>query len=102
MAGVDCSGFVSQCWKSGYYTTSNMGEIADVIAKEHVMPGDAFNLSGSHIRLFVALVSTSTGERFRLIEAANGSGKIGRVIDKNYTASELEPYKAIRYRNITD
>ena len=58
--------------------------------------GDAFNLAGSHIRLFMALVETDTGTRFRVIEAANGEGRIGRVIEQTYTASQLSSYVAIR------
>jgi hypothetical protein len=100
--GVDCSGFVSQCWKSGYYTTSSMSEIADRIDKAKLKQGDAFNLSGSHIRLFMGLVETDTGTRFRVIEAANGEGRIGRVVEQTYTASQLSSYVAIRYKKIVD
>jgi hypothetical protein len=64
--------------------------------------GDAFNLSGSHIRLFMGLVETDTGPRFRVIEAANSEGRIGRVVEQTYTASQLSSYKAIRYKKITD
>jgi hypothetical protein len=100
--GVDCSGFVSQCWKSGYYTTSNMRQIADPIDKSNMKKGDAFNLAGSHIRLFMDVVETPTGSRFRVIEAANGEGRIGRVIEEKYTASQLSRYTAIRYKRIVD
>ncbi len=100
--GVDCSGFVSQCWKSGYYTTSSMGEIATAIDKTKLQPGDAFNRAGSHIRLFMGLVETDTGPRYRVIEAANAEGRIGRVIEEKYTASQLSGYKAIRYKKIVD
>ena len=100
--GVDCSGFVSQCWKSGYYTTSSMGEIATAIDKTKLQPGDAFNRAGSHIRLFMGLVETDTGPRYRVIEAANGEGRIGRVLEEKYTASQLSGYKAIRYKKIVD
>jgi hypothetical protein len=102
VTGVDCSGFVSQCWKSGYYTTSSMSDIANAINKADMKQGDAFNLSGSHIRLFMGLVETDTGPRFRVIEAANSEGRIGRVVEQTYTASQLSSYKAIRYKKITD
>ncbi len=100
--GVDCSGFVSQCWKSGHKTTSSMSEVSAVIDKSKVKPGDAFNLAGSHIRLFMGLVDTDTGPRYRVIEAANGEGRIGRVVEEKYTASQLSSYKAIRYNKIVD
>jgi cell wall-associated NlpC family hydrolase len=100
--GVDCSGFVSQCWKAVYHTTSSMGEISTVISKADLKPGDALNRAGNHIRLFMNLVETDTGPRFRMIEATNAEGRIGRVIEATYTASELSSYKAIRYNKIVD
>jgi hypothetical protein len=100
--GVDCSGFVSQCWKAVYHTTSSMGEISTVISKADLKPGDALNRAGNHIRLFMNLVETDTGPRFRMIEATNAEGRIGRVIEATYTASELSTYKAIRYKRIVD
>jgi hypothetical protein len=48
------------------------------------------------------LVETDTGPRFRMIEATNAEGRIGRVIEASYTASELSTYKAIRYKRIVD
>jgi hypothetical protein len=102
VTGVDCSGFVSQCWKSGYYTTSSMSKISTIISAASLKPGDAFNRAGNHIRLFTGLEETDRGPRFRVIEAANGEGTIGRVIEKTYTASELARYKPIRYRKIVD
>ncbi len=102
VTGVDCSGFVSQCWKSGYYTTSRMSEIAATISAASLKPGDAFNRSGNHIRLFMGLIETDTGPRYRVIEAANAEGRTGRVVEATYTASQLSRYKPIRYKRITD
>jgi len=100
--GVDCSGFVSQCWRMEYHTTSDMGGVSSRVDLAAMKPGDAFNLSGSHIRLFMGLVETDTGPRFRVIEAANSEGRIGRVVEQTYTASQLSSYKPIRYKKITD
>lgn len=101
--GVDCSGFVSQCWKSAYKTTSLMHEIADPISKTSLKAGDALNLPRSHIRLFVEFVPTPSGDKkFRVIEATNGEGAIGRVIEATYSAGSMSSYKAIRYRKIAD
>jgi hypothetical protein len=102
VVGVDCSGLVSQCWKSGYYQTSRMSEIADPIDKRNLKPGDALNLAGSHIRLFLSFLPTSNGTKFKVIEATNSKGSIGRVIENTYTAAQLNSYQAIRYRKITD
>jgi cell wall-associated NlpC family hydrolase len=100
--GVDCSGFVSQCWKSAHKTTSSMSDISDRIDKTKLKQGDAFNKAGSHIRLFMNIVETDTGPRYRVIEAANDLGRTGRVIEATYTASELSSYAAIRYKKIVD
>jgi hypothetical protein len=51
--GYDCSGYVSRCWNtSTKYGTSTIGGISYSISWEELKPGDATNLSGSHIRLF--------------------------------------------------
>jgi hypothetical protein len=50
----------------------------------------------------MGLADTDTGPRFRVIEAANGEGRIGRVIEATYTASQLSGYTAIRYKKIVD
>jgi hypothetical protein len=100
--GVDCSGFVSACWKAVYHTTSSMSEISTVISKATLKPGDALNLAGNHIRLFMNLVDSPNGPLFRVIEAANDEGRTGRVIEATYTASRLSSYKAIRYTKIVD
>jgi cell wall-associated NlpC family hydrolase len=102
VTGVDCSGFVSQCWKSGYYQTSRLGEISTTISKSDLKPGDALNLSNNHVLLFMDLVDTDTGPRFRVIEATNGQGSIGRVIESMYSATKVSGYKAIRYNRIVD
>jgi hypothetical protein len=52
--GVDCSGFVSRCWKTSQkYGTSTLDLISDEIALEAMRPGDVFNDAGSHVILFV-------------------------------------------------
>ena len=102
VTGVDCSGFISQCWKSGYYTTSSMHEIADEIDLSDIKPGDAFNKPGSHIRLFMSTVEGPNGTRYRVIEAANGEGRIGRVVEQTYSVRELRSYSPVRYSRIRD
>jgi hypothetical protein len=102
VTGVDCSGFVSQCWKSGYYTTSRLGEISTTIGKSELKRGDALNVANNHVLLFMGLVETDTGPRFRVIEATNSQGSIGRVIESIYTATSVSSYKAIRYKRIVD
>ena len=55
-AGVDCSGFTSQCW--GYtslaekYSTSTLPYITIEVNYDDLEPGDIFNYAGSHVRIF--------------------------------------------------
>jgi len=52
-AGLDCSGYVSRCWNtSTKYGTSNISNVSHQITYEELLPGDATNNAGSHIRLF--------------------------------------------------
>ncbi len=53
--GVDCSGFVSRCWRlSSKYGTSTLPSISTELANYDAMKtGDIINLAGSHVRMFV-------------------------------------------------
>jgi len=78
-----------------------MLSIADEIDESDLKSGDAFLLSGSRIRLFMGF-EQPTETRIRVIEAANGEGRVGRVLEQTYTASQLSSYTPIRYRRIAD
>jgi len=47
--GVDCSGYVSQCWQSGRYTTSSLHNITYEVDFDEMLPGDVWNKAGSHV-----------------------------------------------------
>jgi hypothetical protein len=51
-AGLDCSGFVSQAWGTGHYTTSNLAETSAQIAQNTMKPGDVFNKAGFHVAMY--------------------------------------------------
>ncbi len=51
-SGLDCSGFVSQCWKSGHHTTSDVDTVSSVIAKNAMLAGDIFNDAGNHMAMY--------------------------------------------------
>jgi MYXO-CTERM domain-containing protein len=51
--GLDCSGFVSQAWQTGHYTTSSLHEISSVIDAGDLVAGDVFNEAGYHVAMFV-------------------------------------------------
>lgn len=51
-SGLDCSGFVSQCWKSGHQTTSSVGNVSSAISQSSMLAGDIFNDAGNHMAMY--------------------------------------------------
>ena len=51
--GLDCSGFVSQVWQTGHYTTSSLHEISSSIDAGSLVAGDVLNEAGYHVAMFV-------------------------------------------------
>lgn len=51
-SGVDCSGFVSQAWKAGHYTTSNVDTVSSAISQSSMLAGDIFNDAGNHMAMY--------------------------------------------------
>ncbi|HQY60260.1 MAG TPA: hypothetical protein PK141_02615 [Polyangiaceae bacterium] len=50
--GLDCSGFVSQAWGVGHFTTSSMAETSGAIAQSAMLAGDVYNKAGYHVAMF--------------------------------------------------
>lgn len=96
--GVDCSGFVSRCWrKSSKYGTSTLPDISYALSGyDDLKTGDIINLAGSHVRLFSKKEENGT---YSFIEAM---GTYWRVMSRNYTASAISSYTPRRYNNILD
>ncbi len=95
VTGVDCSGYVSQCWHtSGKYGTSTISDVSSSIAIGSRLPGDAFNQAGYHITLYSHTLSN--GEPF-IYEAAFFNAATNAIGGWSY----LEGYTPIRYDNIT-
>ncbi|MEZ4226127.1 MAG: MYXO-CTERM sorting domain-containing protein [Polyangiaceae bacterium] len=57
-AGLDCSGFVSQCWQAGHYTTSSVDQISSVIAQNAMLAGDIYNDAGNHMAMHSHLLGS--------------------------------------------
>lgn len=51
-SGLDCSGFVSQAWKTSHHTTSSIPQISTAIGVGEMLPGDVFNMAGYHVAMF--------------------------------------------------
>jgi len=96
VAGVDCSGFVSQVWKTDKrYSTSSFSQVTDEIDVESLAPGDAFNKPGRHIVLFAGF--NEAGEP-TFYEAAGGAAKVRLHSGWSY----LDGYTPIRYKHIRE
>lgn len=99
--GVDCSGYVSRCWKlSSHYATSMMNSTPSLFTKisdwNQFLPADALHKVG-HVRLGV--VRNADGS-FLAVEAA-GSSTGWKVDYRNYTLSNLTDYTLLKYTGIS-
>jgi len=51
VGGTDCSGFASQCFRSGRYSTLSFPQITTEVGWDNLAPGDALLKPGQHIML---------------------------------------------------
>ncbi len=92
--GVDCSGFVSRCWKTSQkYGTSTFSSVSHEISPSQLLPGDAYNDPGSHIRLFVR---RNPDGSVNCVESHGGSW----CVEYTYYSSDPDGYTPIRYDNM--
>jgi hypothetical protein len=96
-AGVDCSGFVSLCWRQKMkFGTATIGKIAPTLQNINIFtdlkPGDALNKPGSHIVMFAAYNPDGT------IDVYEASGSASRVVlSRRNTWVKFRGYVPIRY-----
>ncbi len=92
--GIDCSGFISRCWKlPRSYSTRELPSICKPVADWSLLrPGDIFNTPNAHVRLFAGWAD-DTRTRVVTYEAS------GRVVRFEYDLEELraDGYTAWRY-----
>lgn len=97
VGSVDCSGYASQCFRSGRYTTSSFGNVAATLASWDLLaPGDAINNAGSHIRL-CEKYPTGTGQ-ILVYESTSGGGALWKVTRR--LLSYDNAYAPIRYNYV--
>ena len=98
--GVDCSGFVSVCWKlTVRRATRDLAEDCIPLASyDELLPGDAINRPGRHVVLFKEWVDDKH-ERMRVIEAA-----FVKVREKEHDRAALtkQGFVPMRYRGLSD
>lgn len=99
--GVDCSGYVSRCWKlSSHYATSMMNSNTTLFTKvsdwNQFLPADAIHKVG-HVRLGVA---RNVDGSILAMEAA-GSSTGWKVDYRNYTLANLSDYTLLKYTGMS-
>lgn len=90
--GVDCSGFVSRCWKLSHkYSTRDLPDISQPILFEDLTKGDILNCYNAHVLLvkeFVTVERTIPGKtRIRIYHA---SGIDWKVSEWEYLLKTIE------------
>ncbi len=95
--GIDCSGFVSRCWKlPRSYSTRELPQLCEPVRDlEKLQPGDVFNSYNAHVRLFAGWTD-STHSRVRIYEASD------KVKSQELPLKPMleEGYTAWRYRGM--
>jgi hypothetical protein len=101
--GIDCSGFISRCWKlPRSYSTRELPGLCDPVTDLALLkPGDIFNTHNSHVVLFAGWTNT---ERTELMFYEAGSNPEWRVNLQKAPLSFLldKGFTAWRYRGMKD
>ncbi|MBD63727.1 MAG: hypothetical protein CME62_00845 [Halobacteriovoraceae bacterium] len=97
--GLDCSGFVSFVWQTGYYTTSRMHQITHQIKWSQLKKGDALNKPGDHVILF-----ESYSKDKNYIVGIDSSTSCEGVCKRSFRKYDLERegFKPVRFNSIRD
>jgi len=99
--GIDCSGFVSRCWKlPRKHSTSMLGGISQKLSSTtELKPADILNTAEGHVFLFVRWAD-ETKTRAICYEAAPFSKT--RQSEQNVAELVANGYQPLRYRQMKD
>jgi len=97
--GIDCSGFVSRCWKlPRSYSTRELPALCEPVSDLALLkPGDIFNTHNSHVVLFAGWTNAERTE-LSFYEAAS---KVQLTLSPLSTLLE-KGFTAWRYRGMQD
>ncbi len=97
-AGIDCSGFVSRCWRlQRPYSTRELAALCkELPSEQELRPGDIMLCPGVHVMLFLQWADAEH-TRFRAAEA--GGGLQWNCYEVNYDTAWLreQGYRPYRY-----
>jgi len=101
--GIDCSGFVSRCWRlPRSYSTRELASVSVPLASyDELLPGDILNTYNAHCLIFGGWVDSS---RTRMFAFETGIPPHWKVIaHRPYTDSLItKGFKPFRYRNVVE
>jgi cell wall-associated NlpC family hydrolase len=99
--GIDCSGFVSRCWKlPKKHSTATLASISKRLSSaEELRAGDVMNTANGHVLLFVRWLDADK-KRALFYEAApfSKTRATQRALDELVSGA----YEPLRYRHISD
>lgn len=102
-AGIDCSGFISRCWRlNKSYSTREIPLICEPLPGwDDLRPGDALNVINAHVLLFAGFTDKSKNE---ILVYETGCPPTWKVMKHSIPVPWLKSlgYKPWRYRGIVD
>lgn len=108
-AGIDCSGFVSRCWRLPRpYSTRELAALCTPLnSVDALRPGDIMLHPGDHVMMFLywSDADGNPAEQHRYYVAAEAAGEPRWAVVKNrYTVAGVLKlgYRPYRYRNISN
>jgi hypothetical protein len=99
--GIDCSGFISRCWKLPHkYSTSSLGEICRKLPSPgELLPADVMNTEGGHVILFVKWLDEA---RSRALFYESAPFSKTRASERVIADLAADGYVPMRYRKIRE
>lgn len=99
--GIDCSGFISRCWKlpRAFSTRELAGLCSELKSWDELQPGDILNTFNAHCLLFAGWTDAS---KKRLVAYETGCPPDWKVMQNTIDVAWLKSlgYRALRYRNM--
>lgn len=99
--GIDCSGFISRCWKlPRSYSTRELPGLCKVIEWDALKPGDILNTHNAHCLL---ITGWDGPNRERVLAYETGSPPTWKVVSHTIDVAWLKSlgYRPYRYRGMT-
>ncbi|MEM7012508.1 MAG: hypothetical protein AAF585_13610 [Verrucomicrobiota bacterium] len=101
--GIDCSGFISRCWRlDRSYSTRELPGLCDELESfDELLPGDIVNKHNDHVLLFVDWINE---RRTHFMAYETGSPPTWKVLRHPIEVAYVEGlgYRPFRYKRIID